>query len=235
MVPVAYGKSKVKTKVKPATPVYEVVEAHLRTLTAIHNIQISSLAELEADKAAEANPMFGAIRSFTKYKLELAAGIASLKDKHFDKPYETIIPHILTCYKEEYAVYGGMLDISKTFASPVPKKGVDYDALAARMPELRAKLEYLDETLFQGSKLLSLALIDTKKVDSKGNVSHLVITKRQREQLIERIDGTFREDMKKDQKNWTTLSAEIIKVVLDAHYLSSDEAVEENIGGVMEK
>src|SRR6266699_2637922 len=46
-----------------------------------------------------------------------------------------------------------LIEISSAFIGG-PKPGVDYDELAAEMPKVRAKLDYLDRTLFDVAPLV---------------------------------------------------------------------------------
>jgi hypothetical protein len=48
-------------------------------------------------------------------------------------------------------------------AVAAPKPGVDYEALAAYMPQLRAKDGYLDKIIFDGSAGIFLSLVDMRE------------------------------------------------------------------------
>ena len=90
------------------------------------------------------------------------------------------------------------------------------------MPEITAALEYIDESIFQSMVLVFALLID-EKPDSKGHMSHLNITKAQRQKLIENINVLFGESLDKQNKNWTVSSAALLKSYLLKDYKCIDE------------
>ena len=108
------------------------------------------------------------------------------------------------------------------FLEPTPKAGVDYTKMVARMPEINASLEYIDQSIFQTMPLVFALLID-EKPDSKGHMSHLNITKAQRQKLIDNINGLFGDSLDKKNKNWTVSSAALLKAYLLKDYKCIDE------------
>jgi hypothetical protein len=95
-----------------------------------------------------------------------------------------------------------LIEISNNFVGG-SKPGVDYDKLAAEMPKIRAKLEYVDRTIFEATPLVFATLI-VQKPDSKNHVSHLIITKAERARLLESLTDRF--GSKLDQKGRIILS-----------------------------
>lgn len=90
------------------------------------------------------------------------------------------------------------------------------------MPEITAQVEYIDESIFQSMVLVFALLID-KKPDSEGHMSHLIITKAQRQKLIDNINGLFGESLDKENKTWTVNSAALLKAYLTKDYKCRDE------------
>ena len=204
------------------TPHYDVVAEYIRSLGAIHRIQQTASKEFEDDKDNPTKKMMDAIRSGTRFKLELSSSIGALKRMTLKKPFDTLIPNTIFFYKKKMELYEEVIKISKNFVDTVPKPGVDYSKMTARMPEITASLEYIDESIFQ-SMVLVFALLVDEKPDSEGHMSHLNITKAQRQKLIDNINGLFGESLDKENKNWTVSSASLLKTWLLKDYKCIDE------------
>lgn len=137
------------------------------------------------------------------------------------KGFEDLIPNTILLYQEKLKLYEELTYIAKQFIEG-PKPGVDYSKYASRMPEITANIEYLDETLFQSMVLVFALLID-EKPDSEGHMSHLTITKTERQKLIDDIDTLFGDSLNKEKKNWTVMSAALLKAYLQKDYKCTDE------------
>jgi len=206
------------------TPHYDVVAEYIRSLGAIHRIQQTAIKESQ-DKTDNDNPtkkMMDAIRSATRFKLELSSSIAALERIKLKEPFETLIPYTIYSYKQKKELYDKIIKISTTFLDTAPKPGVDYSKMLAIMPEITASMEYIDESIFKSMVLVFALLID-EKPDSEGHMSHLNITKAQRQKLIHDIDGLFGENLDKKDKNWTVASASLLKAYLLKDYKCIDE------------
>jgi hypothetical protein len=99
---------------------------------------------------------------------------------------------------------------------------VDYDKLAAEMPQIRARLDYIDQALFEATPAVFATLIDMK-ADSKGHSSHLIITKEEKARLISRLDTAFGEKLEQNGPNYTVASAKVLKDYLNKDFKCSDE------------
>ncbi|MFI5141804.1 MAG: hypothetical protein ACHQII_05565, partial [Bacteroidia bacterium] len=211
------------------TPHYDVVYEYIRSLGAIHNIQQTASKEFQESKKNDAdtsdiarqNVMDG-IRSSTRFKLELHRSIAALKGMTLKKPFETLIPTTISFYEHKIELFDEATKISINFLDIVPKPEVDYSKMTARMPEITASIEYIDEGIFESMVLLFGLLID-EKPDSEGHMSHLNITKEQRKKLIDYIDALFAESLDNKNKNWTVSSAALLKGYLLKDYKCIDE------------
>lgn len=204
------------------TPHYDVVAEYIRALGAIYNIQQTASKEYEDDKDNPIKKMMDAIRNGTRFKLELSSSIGALKRMTLKKPFDELIPNTIYFYKKKMELYEEIIKISKQFVDTVPKPGVDYSKMVARMPEITASIEYIDESIFQSMVLVFALLID-EKPDSEGHMSHLNITKAQRQKLLDDINALFAESLDKEKKNWTVSSAALLKVYLLKDYKCKDE------------
>ena len=163
-----------------------------------------------------------AIRNSTRVKLELNASISALKRMKLKKPFETLLPTTIQFYKQKVDLHNELITIAKMLLDQTPKPGIDYSKMVARMPEITAALEYIDESIFQSMVLVFALLID-EKPDSEGHMSHLNITKAQRQKLIDNINSLFGERLDKTNKNWTVSSAALLKSYLSKDYRCTDE------------
>jgi hypothetical protein len=204
---------------------YDVVAEYIRSLGTIHNLQQTSVKEFQSDNNADNPPvakMMSAIRNSTRMKLELKYSITTIKGMKLNKPFETLLPTTIEFYKEKVKLHDELIEIAKIFLVDKPKPGIDYSKMAARMPEITATLEYLDESIFKTMVLVFALLID-EKPDNEGHMSHLNITKAQRQKLIDNINGYFGESLDKQNKNWTVSSAALLRLYLLKDYKCTDE------------
>jgi hypothetical protein len=114
-----------------------------------------------------------------------------------------------------------MTNISTVFLSG-PKPGVDYGAMTARMPQITAEMESIDKAIFNVSPAVVLCLVD-ERADSQGHLSHLIITKNQRKQMIDGIDRAFGPSLMAKDQNFTVSAAWLVKQGL-LRYKMADEA-----------
>jgi hypothetical protein len=216
-----------KVKVKKETPHNEVVAEYIRSLSVVYQIQKTSMKE-QAENAEDPNPtqrVMDSIRNFTKLKYEMQVSINTLKNMHLKPPFETLIPTTIELYQRKYKLYDESLKTSKILVSGAPKPGVNYDKLLARAPEITAEAEINDETIFKLMPLVFALLID-EKPDDEGHMSHLTITKEQKQKYIESIDLAFGDIISEENQskmNWTVSSAYILKSYLQKDYKCLDE------------
>ena len=91
------------------------------------------------------------------------------------------------------------------------------------MPEITAKLEFIDKTLFKFGSLIFALLIDPKP-DSENHMSRLLITKAQRKQLADQITGAFGKKLDQSEQNYTVSAASIFRDYLTKKgYKCADE------------
>jgi len=203
---------------RPETPHLAFVTEYIRELAAIENIRASGEQELKKDAGAT---FLNAIHTSTLFKLELRSQIRMLKTMHLDAPYDDLIPNIAGFYERKILLWQRMIDISSAFIGG-PKPGVDYDKLAAEMPQVRAELDYIDHALFEATPLVFATLIDLKP-DSKNHASHLIVTKAERAKLIDDLNTDFGSKLDQKDQNFTVSAASVLKAYLLKDFKSSDE------------
>ncbi|SRR5712691_9847616 len=202
------------------TPRYDVVSEYVRQLGTIHGLQQTAAREFK-EAHNQHDQMLDIIRNSARMKLELNRNIYAFKAMRVATPYETLLPHFIEFYEKKFELYDTMARTAAEFLSG-PKPGVDYGKIEATMPEISAKLEYLDKGLYEATPMFCFLLVD-EKPDSKGRLSHLIITRSQRAHLAKRIDTLFGARLSDKNPNYTVGSAALIKTFLVGDHKSSDD------------
>lgn len=206
---------------------YNVVAEFIRELGDTKTARDSAMMEVAQNEGLEGEKkiqqtLIDAIHNCTKVDLQLNTSNYMLKSMYLEKPFETLIPSLITFNNQKIKLYEEMKDISKTIMSG-PKPGVDYSVLAGRMPEIRAELEYVDKSIYQISPLIFALLIDDKP-DNQNRLSHLNITKDERNNLIKSIKNYFGSSLEEKDQTWIASSAYLLRSQLtDQGYKSSDD------------
>jgi hypothetical protein len=207
---------------RPESPHLQFVTEYLRELAAMEEIRAKGEKELSTDDVhAKFRTM---IYTNTLVDLELHSQIRMLNGMSLHDPYDTLIETITSIYEEKIEIWKRMSEIAALFLEDDPKPGVDYSKVLVEMPQLRARLDYLDQTLFQTSPLVFSTLIDTTKTNSKGNVDRLIITKAERERLIDDIKTEFGPGVDAKDANYLVSAGSVVKSYLEKEsFKSSDD------------
>lgn len=203
----------------PETPHAEFVEEFIRELSALEEIRAQGQKELKGNPDSAFENM---VHSGTLFKLELGTDIRTLTRMHLKSPYDTVIPSLTGFYKGEFEIWDRMVVIGKEFIEG-PRPGVDFQKLQSEMPELRARLDYLNDSILKASPLIFSTLINVDKANSKNQADHLIITSAERKAMIEEIDDSFGTNA--DAKNVPSLvaAAGVIKFGLKKDFKSADD------------
>ena len=207
--------------VKPETPHLEFVTEYIRELAAVERIRAKGEDENNQDEKDDKLPYSSSIHTFTLFELELGSQVKMLKGMHLKAPSDKLIPIITAFYERKILLWRRMREISSAFIGG-PKDGVDYSKLLAEMPQIRAKLDFIDQALFEATPSIFATLIDMK-ADSKGHASHLIITKEEKTSLISEIDDSFGTTLDEKDQNYTVSAAKVLKDYLNKDFKCSDE------------
>ncbi len=204
-------------------PEFVLVSEFVHQLATMNDLQKLATEELKESKDSYSKLVAG-IRNSTRLQLELRRNVLVLRSMKLSGEAADLASTVATFYEQKIALHDQLTEISTEMMSG-PKRGVDYGKLAATAPKISATLEHVDKSLFKTTPAFCLILVDVKKTDRQGNLSHLLITKGQRQQLIDRIDTAFgRATTLQKSQNYTIGSAALIKKFLVAgKYKSSDE------------
>lgn len=215
------------------TPHLQVVKEYVRSLAAVHNIQETSKKEFEETNQPDENMsvqsrLMNSIKTSTKMKMELKVSIGMLKGMKLYGNFDSLIPATIDIYERKIALHDELISMGKNMlgmlliTSPTPKDFSDMKTMSGRMPEIEAQLEYLDESLFKTMVLVFYLLID-ETPDNQGHMSHLIISKAEKQELLQDIDLSFGNSLDKKDKNYIVASVAFIKGGLQKDFVCTDE------------
>ena len=205
---------------KPETSHLSFVKEYIREITTDEDLKASLQKEL--GEAKTPNQQFSTgIYASKSIQLELRSQIAMLKSMRLDPPYETLIPNLVGFYQHEIELHQSLLEISSKFLAG-PKPGVDYQALGAKVPQLRAELEATQKGVFEATPLVFITLLDMKP-DSQGHVSHLIITKQERSDLQGDLDIILKDQPDHGDHDYYISAAMVLRAAFLKGHKCADE------------
>jgi hypothetical protein len=193
---------------KPETPHLEFVKEYIRELTSDEDLLASAEKQL-SQVTTPAEQFSTGIYISKSIQLELNFQIGELKTMRLDSPYETMIPSLIGFYQHEIELHQKVIEVSSKFLEG-PKPEVDFGALAAKLPQLRAELEATQKAVFEATPLVFMTLIDMKP-DSQGHASHLVITKEEKSDLQNDLDTLLKDQSEKGDHDFYISSAMVLR------------------------
>ena len=132
-----------------------------------------------------------------------------LKSMRLNDPFDTLIPSLIGCYQRQIELHQELIDIAGKFLAG-PKAGVDYQALAAKVPEIRAELDAVGKTVFEAAAMVFMTLIDPKP-DSQDHVSHLLITKAEKADLQDQLNIILKDEPDKGDHDYYISAAMVLR------------------------
>jgi hypothetical protein len=205
---------------KPETPHLRFVKEYVRELIEDENLKATGLKELSEAKTP--NEQFSTGIYFSKsVQLELRSQIATLKSMRLNDPFDTLIPSLIGSCQRQIELHQELIDISGKFLAG-PKAGVDYQALEAKVPEVRAKLDYVQKSVFEAAAMVFMTLIDLKP-DSLDHVSHLLITKAEKADLQDQLSVILKDEPDKGDHDYYISAAMVLRGGLQKGHKCADE------------
>jgi hypothetical protein len=189
----------------------DFVTEYIRELAANERVREAASQELSTD-ATSNERLLKAIHGSTAIQLELRSQIGMLSGMHLNPPFDTLVPSIIAFYRQKIALHQYLIDISTVFVSSMtsgPKPDVDYGKMTAEVPKLRAQLDEVDHALFEATPLVFATLID-QRPDRQNHLSHLIVTRAQRDKLIGDLTTAFRQKMEQHEQNYTVSAASVL-------------------------
>lgn len=202
------------------TPHLQFVTEYVRQLGAIESLRASAAQNLKAggDKLSDC------IRNTTSFQLELQSQVGMLETMHLNPPFEDLIKNLAQFYRMKIDAYKDFTEGCTALQEGQisgPKPDVDYGKIAGEIPKVTARLQYIDQAIFKASPLVFATLID-QKPDSQNHVSHLIITREERQKLISEIDSEFGDTLEQKDQNYTVSAASVLKELLEKYKCADD-------------
>jgi hypothetical protein len=179
-----------------AKPRIQLVSEFVRELEVVYQLQQTAIKELAEDNSSSGKLMTG-IRVGTRTVLEMNDSINRSDGIAVVGQWAEFRDVLKQLDSERIKTTQEMTQGAKAIISGKPD--VDIGALTARAPELTAKKEQIDKLMFTMSRGIFLALVDDNRVGPDGNLHHLLLTKKERANMIKLIDSIW--GKKLDDKN----------------------------------
>ena len=200
----------------------QFLKEFIRELEVLYRLQETAKKEFAEDGSANGK-MMTSIRVGTRTVMEMITGIGMLNSISLDGQWNKFRTTLVEIDSNRASTIQEMNEIAKKMLRG-PEPGVNYGALTARAPELTAIIEQLDKLMFDMSKVLSLSLIDNKRVDADGKLRHLLVSRQDRTDIIRYIDIAFGERLEDKNATYIVTAAWAIKLLLtNSEYKSADE------------
>jgi hypothetical protein len=215
------GLSAQEVKSPETTPLAFATE-YIRELA--QNEDTRSQLEQEYNKVSKEGPqaaMREAIYVSTRIQLELRDQIGRLKEIHLSKEFDFVIPGVIAFDEQKIEMHQRIIDIASSFVEG-PKPGVDYGKLAAELPQVRAILDQTDHNLMEVAPAVLMMLVD-QRADSKGNLSHLLITKAEAAKLLADLQMYFGAKLAEANPPYLVGTAQILKAGLSKQWKYADD------------
>jgi hypothetical protein len=208
---------------KQETPHFTFVKEYVRELISDEDLRNSAVKEFS--EAQTPNQQFStAIYIGKSVQLELRSQISILKGMRLNAPFDFLIPALISSYEQQIRLHQSLMDISgKLLAGPKP--GVDYGALEAKVPQLRAELENAQKIIFESAAPVFMTLID-EKPDSQGHVSHLLITKAEKTDLQNQLEIILKDKPEHGDQDYYVSAAMILRSGFLKGHKCADESWE---------
>jgi hypothetical protein len=175
------------------TSTYEFARAFVDQLVETHQGEELAAREIAAaEKAPEGGQqiLLSAVRNCTRTKLKFNVMVGRVEQMHLaDANFDKLPPYLTQMYARKAELCDEIVRTAQTLLEG-PKPGIDYGKLAGHMPEVTAEVEYVNESIFKATPMVALSLV-SKKPDSKNHLSHLSITRKQAQELVNRLQSAF--------------------------------------------
>ena len=212
------------------TPHFEVVREFIQEISETQHLR--DLAELDMAESSKSigdekirRIMADVIRNGTRAKMKIKARVYALKQMKLNKPYENLTQYLIDFNEKKINLWDEMIVSAKLLNSSSQKNDYDYSKVSSRMPEITAEMEFIDESIFKITPLILILMID-QRPDSLNHLSRLIITKKQSQELVAILDGSFGEKLKEVKQNWNVSTASVIReFLLEKGYKYADDPI----------
>jgi hypothetical protein len=186
----------------------ELVNLYIGELEKLQNLQQTSAKEFAEDETATARLMTGIrVGTRTIYAMnEIDSRLDLLK---LPESYQKLISLLRSLNEQRIECVKELVSSAKIMLSAQP--GDNVSALVARAPELTAEMEKLNTNIFKVSPYVSLSLMDDTRLNKEGNFDHLILTEKQRVDMVALLKKIFGKALDEEHQNNFVSAAAILK------------------------
>jgi len=167
------------------------------------------------------------IRVGTRTELEMNDSIRRLDMIAADGPWVESRDLLKQLDIERIRIVRELTQMSKSIMTGTlngPDPNVNYGAMTAHAPELTAQIEQIDKSMFTIAQPMFYALVDEKRLGPDGKLYHLLLTKKERADMIHLIDNAFGAELENKNASHVVNAAWAIKYGLTRpNYKCADE------------
>jgi hypothetical protein len=199
----------------------QFVKEYISAINAIEDIRTAAEKD-QAEKPDPTHVLLSCIRSTEAWKLELSGDINIMNGAHLQTGWQAdeVPQDMAKLFAEKLAIVNDLSSLCSTLAAG-PKPGVDYGALLVEMPKITSRMNYIDKLIFDTSPMAFMTLTSNRP-DSQNHMSHLVITRVEKADLIATIKGDFGDRLDKPNQNYAVGIAQIFKDKLNEFRAADD-------------
>jgi len=175
--------------------------------------ELSQVAELRADAARtgsteETGRIADCVRNGTRLQSELEENSRTMRSIKLPNQYRQSPETVARIWEQEGTVYQKLTEMCAVFM-PGSTPAVDFSTIEAEAPRLAAKIDDLDRMLFESSPLVCDALLS----DPKGHSDHLILTRKERDEMVATLNSSF-PAIDEKAPDYLTSSAKVLKIFL---------------------
>ena len=199
----------------------EMLNIYLGELETLWKIQ-----QTAAKEHAENSSSMGILSSSITTGTRTINAVNSINDQlnalKLSDNYNKIRTILVNLNEERFIINKAIVDGAKFLMSAKPSDLETIQKMGADAAERVAQVEDLNSRTFKASVAVGLGLYDEKRVDKKGNMNRLIITEKQRKDILAFIDRVFGEELDKQDQNFFVAGAGTIKYELTLRMLTAD-------------
>jgi hypothetical protein len=166
-----------------------LAQEFVREMEVLYRLQETAKKEFAEDSSDNGRLMTG-IRVGSRTLFEMNESIGRLSRINLDAEWTKFRDLLQRAHQQRMETVQELnLGAKMVLAGPEP--GVNYGKLAARAPELTAQIEQIDKSMFTMAQAMFFALVDEDRVGADGKLHHLLLTKKDRINMVQLIDKMF--------------------------------------------
>jgi hypothetical protein len=199
-----------------------LAQEFVRELEVLYRLQETAKKEFAEDSSGSGSLMTS-IRVGSRTLFEMNDSINRLSIINVDAEWAKFRDMLKKLHQDRIELVQEMNHGAKTLLAG-PEPGVNYGKLVARAPELTAQMEEIDKLIFTIAQAMFFALVDDARIGADGNLHHLLLTKKDRTNMVQLIDRIFGPTLEDKNASSIVSSAWAIKYGLTRPiYKAADE------------